>query len=167
MSRGDFVRIIGLPGVINRIYPEEMFVAVQCRKGTGIVTVRAEQVLSEERFLIARWQEMGLMKRVQAETDAILNDSAALQVMIERPRTHHAKEERVMKWFLLMLLSWRFIAIGLLAAIIMWLAFATWLNHRLVEKPSLSLPALRHGDILRELKGSVPFVTGFEGLVYD
>ena len=33
MSRGDFVRIIGLPGVINRIYPEEMFVAVQCRKG--------------------------------------------------------------------------------------------------------------------------------------
>ena len=84
MSRDDFVRIIGLPGVINRIYPEEMFVAVQCRKGTGIVTVRAEQVLSEERFLIARWADMGLIKRVAAERDAILKDSAALQVMIER-----------------------------------------------------------------------------------
>ena len=64
MSRGDFVRIIGLPDVINRIYPEEMFVAVQCRKGTGIVTVRAEQVLSEERFLIARWHRDGTHEEV-------------------------------------------------------------------------------------------------------
>lgn len=40
-----------------------------------------------------------------------------------------------MKWFLIMLLSWRLIAIGLLAAIILGLAFATWLNHRPAEKP--------------------------------
>jgi hypothetical protein len=97
LKKGDFVRVLpeGLQGIAVAVDVLRIQVAIAWPRRSGGPETRLfvfprQYVVSEEKFLCDRWAGMGLLKaRVAAQSEAIREDSAKLQKVLQK---HHKKK---------------------------------------------------------------------------